>query len=508
MHLSKFSAYGLFENRTRLFAFNTATNLFTHFATIIVAIFTLPLKLEYFGINIFGIFILVSSVLTYLNKIDFGVGSTLQRYTASLLIQQKFDEIRKLLSFGILFNLVYGLLIAFVLMVVGSFADILFSLTNKDQILFKQLLFLIAIRTTINLPLSVFNTFLTGAQFYFFTNFIKLLYLFGDLAAILATINYQSTILAYVFWISIIGVFTKCIVAIFSLIKFPFTIPTLFRFHEIKGYFSFSIQMLKSQISSIIQYESDRILIGIFLTTQWLTFYHVGERLHGIIRHIFNNFVVSMTPLLAEKYASNERTYIERAIYDGTRIISFIWYPIIITLMFNSKNILKIWLGEEYEFLYLFASLFLAPYIINLPSVVMNRVLIGSGKIKEYMNIRLIGAISNLLISIILINKYGIWGVLIGTLCQSTLFGLYIYRIYFEYLSIDLSKFSYSVIGPSLIIIVITAASSILLQYLYIPANVLELFFIVIMPVLIGYCFLAIYKFNDLAFIKRVIFTS
>lgn len=497
----------LLANRTKLFAFNTATNLFTHFATIIVAIFALPLKLNYFGANIFGIFILVSSLLTYFNKIDFGVGSTLQRYTANLMVLDKTDEIRKLLGFGLLFNTVYGFLTALILLTVGNFADHLFALKYEDYAVFKQLLFLVAIRTTITLPLSIFNTFLAGAQYYFFTNSIKLINIFGDLIVILVIIHYQSSILAYVLFISVIGLLTQCTIAFFALIKFPFAKPCSFQWHEIKGYLSFSVQMLKSQVSSIIQYETDRILISIFLNMQSLTFYHVGERLHAMVRNIFNSFSLSMTPLLTEKHAENDSIYLRRAVYDGSRIISLIWYPVIVALMINTKYILSIWLGSEYSFLHPFASLFLLPYLISVPSVVLNRILIGSGRIKEFMDIRIIGAFMNVTISIILIHYYGIWGVLAGTLCQSILFGIYVYRIYFRYIEVNREEYLVKVIIPSLFTGILTATCGYFLVKLFIPSNLPELFLSVCIPIVTGYLS-SIFLFpRDISFIKRLVWT-
>ena len=497
----------LLTNRSKLLAFNTATNLFTHFIALLVGIIVLPIKLNYFGTNIFGIFILVTSLLTYLQRVDFGIGSTMQRYTANLLVREKYKDLRCLLGFGFAFNSMYGLLIALILFLIGSFSDHLFSLEPENNIIFRQLITIVAIRSIISWPLSIFNTFLAGAQYFFFINAIGLINIIGDLVIILWTVSTEATIVSYLISVSVIGISTRCIVALHTMRKFPFAKPSRFRWNEIKGFLSFSIHMLKSQFSSIIQFETDRILIGIFLNAQSLTYYHIGERLHGMVRHIFNNFTKSMTPLMAEKYAANDKTYIRRAVYDGSRIISILWFPIIATLMINAENIIRIWLGPEYAFLHLYAAVFLIPYFINIPSAVMNRVLIGSGEIRQYMNTRVAAALVNLTISIVMIQYYGIWGVLIGTLCQSTVFGIYFYRFYFNFIDIQFNQYFQNVILPCVYVAAGSITTAMMVRHIWTPNNIGELGIVLTLPLVIGYSIAALHNRNDITFVKRLIFS-
>ena len=179
----------LIANKTKLFVFNTSTNLVSHGVAVVVGFITLPLKLDYFGIKLFGLFILVTSLSNYIQKIDFGIGTTLQRYTAKLTAEHKHGQISRLLGFSLLFNVIYGLVIAVCMLLAGYFADFVFSLAADSHVVFQQLALVIAIQSGISWPLSIMTTFLTGLQLYFLTNAIRLLNVFGDLMIIILTIR-------------------------------------------------------------------------------------------------------------------------------------------------------------------------------------------------------------------------------------------------------------------------------------------------------------------------------
>lgn len=493
------------KNRTKLLAFNTISRASSTIGIAIIGIISLPLKLNYFGIEIFGLYQLVASVVQYLSKTDFGIGTTIKKYVPAMNVKKEYLELGRLIGFSLFFNFLLSLLIAGIIIIIGHLSMNIFSLSSEDAKIFESLAIILAFRIIIDRTLAIFPAFLEGMQRHFVVNAINLLITGFDLLLILYIINAEGTIKEYVLYLTFTQVLFKILIMFCTKYSFGFFNIRAFKLEQIKDQFIFSWNMTKSQIASLLQYESARIILGLFTNPTTVGYFHVGEKIHNIVRQILNQIFSSLMPLIAEKHAENNEKYIKKALFDGSRIVVSICFPVLLVLIFNSKAILRLWLGNEYTFLSLFAALFLVPYFISLPSGIMSNSLIAKGNIKKYMNIKMIAAGLNVITSIILVQFYGIWGVLFGVFIQSGLFNFYLYKDLFEKLRIAPKKFIMEVIYPNIIPLIATFFIIVLLNRLITVKNIMELFLLLTIPVLIFYSLYFILNKNDFMFLKNLI---
>ena len=475
------------KNKTRLLVFNTTTRIVSTAGIVIIGIVVLPMKLNYFGKEVFGVYQLAISVVQYLSRADFGIGATIKKFVPSHAVKKQYSSLGKLLGFSLFFNFFLGLAIAGIFITIGYLSNYLFSLSGENFIIFKTLSWILALRMFFDRTLAIFPAFMEGMQRHFVVNGFRLIQFIFDLILIIYIIHTKQTIVDYALILTIIIIILKVGIIIVSKWSFNFLQFNRFKFDKIKEYLSFSWHMAKSQIASLLQFESDRIILGIFTNPITVTYYHVGERIHYILRRMVSQVFSSLLPLLSERYAESDNKYIKKALFDGSRIMVLLWFPIILVLIFNTKEILRLWLGSEYTFLNTFAALFLAPYLITIPQGILTNSLIAKGSIKKYMNFRIIAAGTNVLLSIIFVQFYGIWGVLIGTLVQVVIFNLYLYKILFQKLEIIPVAFIQKVIQPCFASIIVVLISCFFLKkYLEINGYI-ELGIALTLPLILSY---------------------
>lgn len=492
-------------NRNRLLLINTGSNLIYYFINLIVVIILFPIKIHYFGNEIYGVYLLISGVLALLSKTDFGIGSTIVKYSSELIAQKKRDELLGLYSSSFFFNIIIGLLLGLMIIVIGYHSNYIFHLENQEYSIFYQLSIILGVVFFLNRMLSCNNAIILGMQKYFLFNIFGIIITLSNLLVVNYIVKNEKTIVDFVFISSILSILPGIIFSFYVYIINPRLRFVRFKWEEIRRYFIFAISMIKSQIASIIMFEADKIILGIFTNPISITYYSVGQKTHSMVRAIYNSFRSALLPLLSEKIALNDKNYVKKSIYKGTRLLSLVWYPIIIISICNIKNILRIWLGQEYEFLWLFSILFLSIYIVIIPSGVIVQAYIAKGKISKYMNIKLFAGFLNLIISIILVQFYGIWGVLIGTLVQCLLFQPVFYKLFFSELNIKIDKFSKEVLKPVIIILFVSIIISIILKKIISPDSLFQLAFQLIVSILCIYTSLIFIFKEDTKFILKVI---
>jgi O-antigen/teichoic acid export membrane protein len=495
----------LTRNKTRLLAINISTNLMSRMVVMVVGMIALPYKLNYFGDVDYGLFLLASSLATYLQRMDFGIGVTLIKYTSELVVNDQYQDMSKLYSFGLLFNSAIGAIAASIIVLAGYFSKSLFSVGADEYSTFWLLSLIIAAQLFANRILSIPRSLLLGGQRHFFVNFVNSLQNIINLGLLFWAIWSKWSIVAYVLATSSGFILLSLPMIIYTRIIYPEVKITRFQWRGIKNYMTFSWHMIKSQLASIMMFESNKIILGIFAPAIAVTRYHIGERLHGLVRPMLNAFVGAFMPLMSEKVAAKDKGYLDKAIYEGSRIVSLIWYPFIIILILNSRNILRLWIGEKYEFLWLFASLFLTPYLFSLPLAVLSNVLIGTGNIDKYMNLKLLAGFVNIGITCALTGFYGIWGALVGMLAQSVLFLPFYYKIYLKSLGIDGGKFFKKVIIPASISAIVTMAFGLSIKELLMPQNLLELVGLLGLSLLMSYIFTLLLNRDDIRLVMRAV---
>jgi O-antigen/teichoic acid export membrane protein len=132
------------------------------------------------------------------------------------------------------------------------------------------------------------------------------------------------------------------------------------------------------------------------------------------------DFVSSMAqifvPMSSQSDALGELKSLRQIFVSGNRMCALAALPISAILIIFGKSVIEIWVGARYvSASYPVLLILLIPSTLTLMQAASSRVLFGMGKHQMLAKVTLAEGIANLVLSVILVRKFGIVGDAVGT---------------------------------------------------------------------------------------------
>jgi len=173
--------------------------------------------------------------------------------------------------------------------------------------------------------------------------------------------------------------------------------------------------LFAGKTSSLIYHQSPRIIIGLFLGPVLMTSYEVVIRLPRFIKSMMGFLNSAIMPAASEISVSENKENLIKLFLRGMRYQIFFIYPVIIGAMFFAKQILTVWVGNEFSFLYKILQ-FVLLWNLIMPIVTYGgSIFVGMNtQLKKLALMSIITTILSLVISLSLVWRYDLNGVFIG----------------------------------------------------------------------------------------------
>lgn len=208
----------------------------------------------------------------------------------------------------------------------------------------------------------------------------------------------------------------------------------------------------------IIYTRIDRIFIGYYMQSREVGIYGAACAIAGLLSMIPQSFSFLSLPVFSKFMADNSLIDLKTAYKKITELMFMISLPIFICLIFLSKDILTILYGTEFSSgstaLLIVSGGILSRCLIGPAS----DALIGAGKTKAPLISLTTGCVSNVLLNIFLIPKYGINGAATATCISMFIARFTIALLNYRYLKIvpvSASHFIWSTICLLLIPVIV-----------------------------------------------------
>jgi O-antigen/teichoic acid export membrane protein len=333
----------------------------------------------------------------------------------------------------LLFFSLIGLVVVLVAAAFAPFAHNLFNVQPDYISKLKIIIFLLGVNVAISFPLNVFDAVFRGLQRFDIANFIRIILSILRAGAIVIFLGAGGGLIALA-TITLVMAALECVIKaamckrVFPHQKISLRLANIKLLKELLG---FSLYMFIIGISVQISFMSDSIVIGIFLTAEAITFFSIGASLVFHMRHFISQMSSVITPVASSFGAQKDSDRVKRLLFTGTRYCFMAVLPISIIYLVLGETFISLWIGPEYGPASSQVLIILTwSYIIFLSQFVAGSIFTGLGKIKLLAFLHLGAAVSNILISILLVNKYGITGVAFGTAIPLLIQGTFILPIY------------------------------------------------------------------------------
>jgi O-antigen/teichoic acid export membrane protein len=183
---------------------------------------------------------------------------------------------------------------------------------------------------------------------------------------------------------------------------------------------NFSVWVFLSKAFAFISYRIHIILIGLFLTPAYLTYYDIAFKVFELLKYGLSLLISTMIPIAANLQIGNNDSIMRLIIMRGTKYITAILFPMFIFVIFNYSFIIQIWLGNLYSETVNIGIIMVISLFPTVISALGGEMLVGLGKLKKLVVYSGTGSVINIVICLFLIRNYGLTGIVaalfIGTL--------------------------------------------------------------------------------------------
>lgn len=446
-------------------------------ANILIQLLYTPVMLRILGENEYGLYQTVASTISMLSILNLGFNSGYVRYYALYKKQDNKDAIQKLNG---LFLIIFSI-IGIVALICGLFLtfhlDIVFSegLTQEEYKIARVLMLLLSFNLAFTFFMTVFNNIITAHEKFIL---LKLIAMLKTVCSPLITLplllmGYRSIVMVTV------TVIVSFIADGIYLIYVVFVMKEKFIFHDFekgifKSLFAYTAFIAINTIIDQINWNIDKMVLARFRGTAEVAVYSIGYTLY----HCYQLFSTSVSGVFTPKIhgivvRTHETPSEERSaltdIFVRVGRIQYITLGLIATgiIFFGKYFIVDIWTKKPSTLnSYYVAVLLIIPATIALIQNLGIEIQRAQNKHQFRSYIYLAMAFINLIVSIILCQRYGAIGSTIGTAISLVVANGIIMNIYYhKKCNIDVIGFWKSIIILSRGLLIPVACGIVMMKF-------------------------------------------
>lgn len=385
----------------------------------VISIIYTPIMLKLLGQSEYGLYNLVSSVVSYLGLLNFGFTSAYMRYYSKYKVDKNDKEISKINGmFLVIFSTLSviavvagGILVLNIEILLGN------NLNYGELKIAKILMVILVINIALSFPFTIFSSHITANEEFFFQ---KIIYLVKVVISPFITLPFL-----------LMGYGSIGMVAISTIITITIEIINLiFCMHKLKMKFTFrqfDMKLMKemtifssfifiNMIVDQINWNVDKFILGRLNGTVSVAIYGLGMQLSMYYKSLSTVISSVFVPKVNKLVHMGDKEDELNNLFVKIGRIQFIILSLICSgLIFFGKPFISMWAGKEYIESYGVTLLLVTS--LTIPCI--QNIGIEIQRAKDMHKFRsllyLIIAIGNILISIPLCKLYGAKGAAMGT---------------------------------------------------------------------------------------------
>lgn len=393
----------------------------------VISFAMVPLTLNYLGAERFGLWMAINSIVAMLGFSDLGIGSGLMNAVATAQGRDDINGVKKKIAAGFLLLSGIAILIVALFFMIKPFVqwEVLLNIGSINAS--KEVLPTIAVIViwfAISMPAGVAIKVLMGLQMGFVANLWLAAGSVAGFMAVLGVIHAELG-LPYLAAATIAPPAIAGVLAgLFLFIKQkPYLSPQFAKLtvFDLKHLAGSSGLFFVLQLSGLIAFQSDNLLIAHYLGPESVAVYAVSFKLFTIPSIILSLFLNALWPAYAEANSRGDKVWIYKSFVKSLRISAAIAVPLSVLTLICGPWIINLWVGKEINptwdlLIGLFCWSLLTILGGNFASL-MN----GLGVLKFQMIATLAMTTVNIMLSIWLVQLIGISGVIWGSVLSLAL---------------------------------------------------------------------------------------
>ncbi len=420
---------------------------------IAIAFFMFPFLVHRLGDNTYGLLVIVMAFVDYYNLLRLGFSSAVVRYISRAVGLEDNQEKSEVVSTAFFIYLIISfLMLIFTGILVLSAGVVVKNPQNVH--LFQILILILGIKTAMAPPMSVFAAILNAHLQFKVIEYINTIELIVKNVLIFFFISKGYGLIS-------IAIVYFCTSTIRSIILMVYKKThykginihiSFWKKDKLKQLLPYSIYTFISQFADTLRFKVDALVITIYIGLSLVTHYSIASRLISY----YSLFILTSLGVFQNYFSQEEGKgnfqSIRENFFFATKICTYLSVFIGISIIIYGKVFIQRWMGADYLDAYNLLVILSVSSIFYLAQFPTALVLFGISKNKFYAIINLIEGLLNICISLLLVKKFGLIGVALGTAIPMIFLKMVIQPIYItKILGINLFNY-YKKFGHNLLL--------------------------------------------------------
>jgi len=383
------------------------------------------------GDRMYGIWALVASFIGYYGLLDLGLTSAATRYVARAIGAADEPECNRIFNTA-LFAYIGMAIVAIVLSGAIAAGSYLWAKGRGDALVFAELILIMGCYTAAGIPIRAFVGTLNAACHFEITAGLDLLSVAvrATSTVLVIKMHYGVIALAAAVALSSVPSFLFSIASLRNRMPFLVVSLGLANRQTIGTLFSYGAYTFISQIADILRFGIDSLIVSAFVGLAAVTHYNIG----GVLIQYFISTMLAILGIFQSVFSQREGARdiagMRRAFFFAIKMATWTSAFIAFGLIAWGKAFIMRWMGLSYTDAYpvlvvLTIGCFFA--LSQMPAVTL---LFSTNNHRYYAAANVGEALANVILSIVLVHKYGILGVAIGTCIPMVLVKIFIQPVY------------------------------------------------------------------------------
>jgi O-antigen/teichoic acid export membrane protein len=419
------------SNTADKLVYGSSFKLIHYLVNVAVTFFLMPFVLSSLGDRLYGFWTLLGTFIGYYGVLDFGLSSAVSRYVAGSIGAGDVEESNKIITTALLIFSGLGFLILSITVCLSVFSPIIIS-NLDDAIIFRKAILILGINIAIDFPLRVFGGLLYAQLKFSVDAILHIMTLFIRTILIIWALSMGYKIIALA-WITVLASLPSRALYLYLAKKYLPSLKISLRYWSrrcLKLLLEYGLYAFIAQLASILRFKLDVFVITAFIGLMSVTHYRVASVMVEYFFSIMLAITGVLTPVFSRFYAVKDHQRLRKLIILSTKISICISSFIVFGFIAWGKPFITRWLGAQYTDAYpplIVLSLGALCSLAQLPSV---NFLFGTTKHKFFAWSNIVEGIINVVLSVLLVQKFGILGVALGTMIPMAIIKIFIQPVY------------------------------------------------------------------------------
>jgi O-antigen/teichoic acid export membrane protein len=233
-------------------------------------------------------------------------------------------------------------------------------------------------------------------------------------------------------------------------------------------------QIFILRINAVVYWQMDKAILAVFLATSALTHYDVAARFHSLVTMVMGLLASVLLSSSSALHAERNKKKLRELFLLGTKYSAGLSVPGTIGIMILARPLLEVWVGPEFAGDANLVRLFLGYTLYWVLVQVGWNLMIGMDQTSRIVRIQLTTTAINLILSALLTPRFGIPGVLIGTMTGNTVAFLLYVPLFLRVIGVSLRTFLTEVIVRAYAPALVGAASLLVAMRIRSPSGLIS----------------------------------